>query len=136
MCATIVGHRLSDSCGVDCDSTSSIGFDEFVRVTCTYSMFTKEEILRCKCHAKHGFKLRNVTARRISVCFRSFDKDDSGSIDEKEYMALARTVNNAAPMFPANFQVALQQFDVYVHTIANAIHRTEHNRSPTGTRTV
>lgn len=77
---------------IDCDSTSSIDFDEFVRVICTYCMFTKEEILR--------------------FCFRYFDMDDSGSIDEKEYMTLARTVNNATPMFPANFQMALQQFDV------------------------
>jgi len=80
-------------------------------------MFTKEEILRCeslhlqrrilKCAPKLTACLLGRT-----VCFRYFDTDDSGSIDEKEYMALARTVNNAAPMFPANFQSALQQFDV------------------------
>lgn len=101
-------------CCTDCDSTSAIDFDEFVRVVCTYSMFTKEEILRCEfpvCNWPCRTSTHCVFVAR-TVCFRYFDTDDSGSIDEKEYMALARTVNNAAPMFPANFQSALQQFDV------------------------
>ncbi|CAN0524711.1 unnamed protein product, partial [Laminaria digitata] len=43
--------------------------------------------------------------------FRQYDIDDSGAIDEQEFRELARTVNNASPMFPGNFAKALQDFD-------------------------
>jgi hypothetical protein len=48
------------------------------------------------------------------VCFDCFDKDGSGTIDEGEFINLCRMVNNAAPLFVANFKKALEQFDVYV----------------------
>ena len=47
----------------------------------------------------------------MSFCFQTFDKDASGQIDEDEFLDLARTVNNAEPLFPGNFKTALQQFD-------------------------
>ena len=42
----------------------------------------------------------------------SADIDGSGTIDEKEFVELCKTVNNANPTFPRNFKTALQQFDV------------------------
>lgn len=55
-------------------------------------MFTKDEILR--------------------FCFECFDVDQSGTIDEKEFIELCKIVNNASPTFPANFKKALEEFDV------------------------
>lgn len=77
---------------IDLDGSGTIEFDEFIRVLATYCMFTKEEVLR--------------------FCFECFDKDGSGAIDEKEFIELCKTVNNAAPTFPANFKSALESFDV------------------------
>ena len=51
----------------------------------------------CRCH--------------LSVLFRQYDTDDSGAIDEREFRELAKTVNNANPMFPGNFAKALLDFD-------------------------
>lgn len=46
-----------------------------------------------------------------SVLFRQYDTDNSGAIDEREFRELAKTVNNASPMFPGNFAKALLDFD-------------------------
>merc|ERR1712227_930766 len=48
----------------------------------------------------------------LQFCFDCFDKDSSGTIDEREFILLCQTVNNAAPMFPGNFTRALELFDV------------------------
>merc|ERR1712096_495954 len=48
----------------------------------------------------------------LQFVFQTFDKDSSGTIDEEEFMDLARTVNNADPLFPGNFKTALERFDV------------------------
>lgn len=77
---------------VDLDGSGSLEFDEFVRILCTYCMFSKDEILK--------------------FCFECYDVDGSGTIDEKEFVELCRTVNNAAPTYPANFKRALEEFDV------------------------
>lgn len=55
---------------LDMHPTSVVEFDDYVRVICTYCMFTKDEILR--------------------FCFRCFDHDDSGTIDEKEFCELCK----------------------------------------------
>lgn len=77
---------------LDLQPTGTVEFDDYVRVIGTYCMFTKDEILK--------------------FCFRCFDHDDSGTIDEKEFCELCKVVNNAAPLFPGNFQKALDEFDV------------------------
>jgi len=77
---------------IDLDGSGTIEFDEFVHVLATYCMFTKDEILR--------------------FCFECFDVDRSGSIDEKEFVELCKSINNAAPSFPNNFRRALEEFDV------------------------
>lgn len=76
---------------IDLDGNGSIEFDEFVNVLMTYCMYSKEDILR--------------------FCFNCFDKDNSDSIDEGEFMLLLGAVNNARPLFPGNFRTALEQFD-------------------------
>lgn len=48
---------------IDLDGSGTIEFEEFIRVCVTYCMYTKEDILR--------------------FCFETFDKDGSGTIDEK-----------------------------------------------------
>jgi Ca2+-binding EF-hand superfamily protein len=55
---------------LDMHPNSIVEFDDYVRVVCTYCMFTKDEILR--------------------FCFRCFDHDDSGTIDEKEFCELCK----------------------------------------------
>lgn len=77
---------------IDLDGSGGIEFDEYVRVLATYCMFTKDEILR--------------------FCFECFDVDNSGTIDEKEFIELCKVVNNASPSFPQNFKRALEEFDV------------------------
>ena len=47
----------------------------------------------------------------LKFCFECFDLDNSGSIDEREFVNLCKTVNNAAPAFPQNFRRALDDFD-------------------------
>jgi hypothetical protein len=47
----------------------------------------------------------------LKFCFECFDKDNSGTIDETEFISLCKTINNAAPMFPGNFAEAVAQFD-------------------------
>ena len=76
---------------VDEAGTGTLDFNSFFRVVCLYCYFSEEDIL--------------------NFCFQTFDKDASGQIDEDEFLDLARTVNNAEPLFPGNFKQALQQFD-------------------------
>ena len=75
------------------DSTGSGALDiqGFFYLITTYSMYSENDIQQ--------------------FVFQTFDKDASGQIDEEEFLDLARTVNNAEPLFPGNFQTALQQFD-------------------------
>ena len=76
---------------VDVNGNGELDFDEYIQIFMTYCMFNKEEIL--------------------TFTYECFDKDGSGTIDEEEFMLLAKTVNNAAPMFPGNFATALTEFD-------------------------
>ena len=77
---------------VDEEGTGVINFNMFFRLICMYSVYTQEDILQ--------------------FVFQTFDKDSSGTLDEEEFMDLARTVNNADPLFPGNFKTALERFDV------------------------
>eukprot|EP00750_Incisomonas_marina_P028659 INCI681.3.p1 GENE.INCI681.3~~INCI681.3.p1 ORF type:complete len:373 (-),score=82.67 INCI681.3:80-1198(-) len=76
---------------VDEQGSGTLDFNSFFRIVCLYCYFSEEDIL--------------------NFCFQTFDKDSSGQIDEDEFLDLARTVNNAEPLFPGNFKTALQQFD-------------------------
>jgi len=77
---------------VDEEGTGVLNFNMFFRLICMYCVYTQEDILQ--------------------FVFQTFDKDSSGTIDEEEFMDLARTVNNADPLFPGNFKTALERFDV------------------------
>ena len=76
---------------VDVNGNGELDFDEYIQIFMTYCMFNREEIL--------------------VFTYECFDKDNSGTIDEEEFMLLAKTVNNSAPMFPGNFETALTEFD-------------------------
>ena len=76
---------------VDEAGSGVLDFNSYFRIVCLYCYFSEEDIL--------------------NFCFQTFDKDASGQIDEEEFLDLARTVNNAEPLFPGNFKTALEQFD-------------------------
>jgi Ca2+-binding EF-hand superfamily protein len=76
---------------VDEDGSGEVDMNEFISMMCLYCLYSKQEILR--------------------FTFDSFDEDNSGNIDEEEFMELAKGVNDASPMFPGNFQTALEEFD-------------------------
>ena len=61
---------------------------------------------------KKRTELTEEQKQEIKEAFDLFDTDGSGTIDEKEFIELCKTVNNASPTFPANFKTALQEFDV------------------------
>lgn len=69
----------------------SLTFHDFVVVCSTWCLFSKTDILR--------------------FCFDCFDADSSGYIDENEFKVLCITVNHGAPMFPGNFDAALEMLD-------------------------
>lgn len=77
---------------VDPEGTGVLNFSMFFRLIAMYCIYTQEDILQ--------------------FVFQTFDKDSSGTLDEEEFMDLARTVNNADPLFPGNFKTALERFDV------------------------
>ncbi|KAJ1453141.1 hypothetical protein M885DRAFT_288194 [Pelagophyceae sp. CCMP2097] len=77
---------------MDMDGDASISFDEYVCVALAYSTYTQDDILK--------------------FCFDTFDLDGSGSIDEREFVLLARSVNNGDPLFSGNFKTALQNIDL------------------------
>jgi len=74
------------------DSASGIDFESFVSVSLVYCSYTKEDILK--------------------FCFDLFDKDDSGALDEREFVALCEAVNNGDPLFAGNFAAALKKLDL------------------------
>lgn len=76
---------------IDLDGSGVIEYEEYVRVMATYCMFSKDEILR--------------------FCFDTFDTDQSGQLDEKEFIQLCTIVNAGAPAFLNNFKKALEEFD-------------------------
>ena len=76
---------------IDEDGSGEVDKNEFIGMMCIYCMYSKEEILR--------------------FTFDSFDDDKSGTLDEEEFMEVAKSVNDASPMFPGNFQTALEEFD-------------------------
>jgi Ca2+-binding EF-hand superfamily protein len=76
---------------IDEDGSGEVDQNEFIGMMCIYCMYTKEQILR--------------------FTFDSFDDDKSGALDEEEFLEVAKSVNDASPMFPGNFQTALEEFD-------------------------
>ncbi|CAK4659064.1 unnamed protein product [Aphanomyces euteiches] len=76
---------------LDANGNGKIDFEEFVYALTMYCMFTREEILQ--------------------FAFRTFDQDDSGTIDETEFRKLAEMVNDGKPLFAGNFNKALKDFD-------------------------
>ena len=81
---------------VDEEGTGTLDFNSFFRIVCLYCYFSEEDIL--------------------NFCFQTFDKDASGQIDEEEFLDLARTVNNAEPLFPGSF-------DLVQVILAGTLHR-------------
>jgi Ca2+-binding EF-hand superfamily protein len=69
----------------------SIEFDGFVRICTSWCLYSREDILK--------------------FCFDCFDADASGFIDETDFKTLTFAVNNGSPVFPGNFDAALQMVD-------------------------
>ena len=76
---------------IDENGDGELDFDEFVAVCGTLCIWSKEEVLR--------------------FCFDAFDLDGGGTLDEEEFMELAKAVTKNDPTFPGNFQKALTEFD-------------------------
>jgi Ca2+-binding EF-hand superfamily protein len=66
-------------------------FDDFVQVVCTFAMYGREDILL--------------------YTFNQFDKENTGVIDEREYIAVAMMVNDDKPKFIDNFRLSIASFD-------------------------
>ena len=47
----------------------------------------------------------------VAVVFDLFDFDQSGGLDSDEFARMAELVNTPDPVFPGNFQNALEGFD-------------------------
>ena len=76
---------------IDFDNNGCIDFEEFLVAMSTFAVYTEEEILR--------------------FCFRTFDKDESGDIDDFEFAGMLQALHNDMPLFPGNFHAALAEFD-------------------------
>lgn len=68
----------------------SLTFDDFVQLACTFCMYSHDDM--------------------IMFCFTAFDTDNSGVIDENEFLQLCVIVNNEKPTYPDNFRLALGAF--------------------------
>lgn len=66
-------------------------FDDFLQTVCTFCMYSQDDILL--------------------FTFNAFDADNSGVIDEGEFMQLCIVVNDNKPTYPDNFKLALTSFD-------------------------
>ena len=84
-------HSTNDDGSPSPSILLSLSFDDFVRVCSTWCLYTKKDIL--------------------NFCFDTFDNDSSGFIDENEFKILCTAVNKGSPMFPGNFDAALQMVD-------------------------
>ena len=76
---------------MDTPSNGLLSFDDFVRLCSRWCLYAKKDILK--------------------FCFDTFDDDKSGFIDEHEFKLLCTAVNKGSPMFPGNFDAALQMVD-------------------------
>ena len=76
---------------IDENGDGELEFDEFVAVCGTLCCWSKEETLK--------------------FCFDAFDLDGGGTLDEEEFMELAKAVTKEDPTFPGNFSRALSEFD-------------------------
>jgi Ca2+-binding EF-hand superfamily protein len=75
----------------DIDQSGTFEFHEFIQMCSCYCMYRYGDI--------------------IEFCFKTFDTDGSGFYTEDEFQDLALSLAGEEPMFPGNFQTALQQFD-------------------------
>ena len=69
---------------IDENGDGELDFDEFVAVCGTLCIWSKEEVLR--------------------FCFDAFDLDGGGTLDEEEFMELAKAVTKNDPTFPEIFK--------------------------------
>ena len=83
--------EIENGAGTALHVRGKLTFDDFVQAVCTFNMYTKDDILL--------------------YAFNAFDADNSGVIDEGEFMQLCIIVNNDAPTYPDNFKLALTAFD-------------------------
>uniref|UniRef100_A0A7S1GD06 EF-hand domain-containing protein n=1 Tax=Bicosoecida sp. CB-2014 TaxID=1486930 RepID=A0A7S1GD06_9STRA len=72
--------------------SDTMTFDEFILILCRYNCYRKDDIL--------------------DYCFKTFDRDNSGNIDEDEFMKMAMWLQSKQPIFPGNIQRAMEEFDV------------------------
>ena len=104
---------------IDVDGDGNISFDEVVAVQTTYCMYTQDDILHVRAPsfgrcARHTLMRLSPPAPfpRAQFVFDIFDIDDSGNLNEKEFIELCKAVNRGKPVFPGNFNTAIREFDV------------------------
>ena len=83
--------ELEDGPGTALHVRGFLTFNDYFQVVCTFAMYGEDDLLL--------------------FGFNAFDQENTGVIDENEFMALCLIVNNDAPKYPDNFKLALATFD-------------------------
>jgi len=93
--------ELEDGPGTALHVRGFLTFNDYFQVVCTFAMYGEDDLLL--------------------FGFNAFDQENTGVIDENEFMALCLIVNNDAPRYPDNFKLALATFDKNTGAFCGAV---------------
>ena len=77
---------------IDEDGSGTLDYPEFFSAVTMFAMYDRDDI--------------------VQFCFECFDEDNSGQIEEDEMVKMIKSINRSEPMFPANYESAVAQFDI------------------------